>query len=380
MKELPHRSTAEVHSADVARARRAATVADVASLAGVAKATAARALGGYGAVSEAVRERVQRAATTLGYRPNDVARTMSTGRSRAIGIIIGDIENPAFAQATRGAADVAEAAGYDLILSNSREQEDAEQKAIEVQLAKRVDGLLIAPASSVHASNYTGIMRAGTPLVFFDRSVAGVDADAVVGANRDGARRLTQLLLDAGHRRVAYISMLDEAEPIEPRAVWREGRLSFRPGLVSSVIDDRICGYAMALAAAGVERPLELVRLRGRERPIAQIVHELIAGSAVTGIIASDSIIGVEVVKAVREQGLRIPDDISVVGFDDAPWTSIIEPGITVVSQPERELGSLAAQLLIERIEGRAPTPSVHTLPQTLIERGSVGRYDAPSP
>ncbi|UWF77635.1 MULTISPECIES: LacI family DNA-binding transcriptional regulator [Microbacterium] len=353
--------------------RRGATVADVARRAGVSKATAARALGDYGAVSAKVRQRVQDAAAELGYRPNEVARSMSTGRSNTIGIIVGDIENPAFSQATRGAADVAEAAGYDLILSNSREDVEAELKAIEVQLAKRVDGLIIAPASSLRAANYEGIVDAGRPVVFFDRLVHGFDADAVVAANRDGAARLTQVLLDAGHRRIAYVSTLVEPDPIAPRAVWQDDGLTFRPSLVSSVIDDRVRGYASALRAAGVPDPLALVRLGAGVDGIGRMVTELITGpSAVTAIIASDSVIAIEAFRAIRELGLRIPDDVSLVGFDNAPWTSVTDPGITVIAQPERELGAMATRLLIERIEGSDAPASVHTLPQELIPRGSV--------
>ncbi len=353
--------------------RRDATVADVAAMAGVSKATAARALGDYGAVSAKVRERVSAAAAALGYRPNEVARSMSTGRSNTIGIVVGDIENPAFAQATRGAADVAEEAGYDLILSNSREDADAERKAIEVQLAKRVDGLIVAPASSLRTANYAGIADAGRPVVFFDRLVHGFAADAVVSANRESARRLTQVLLDAGHRRIAYVSTLVEPEPVEPRAVWDDGGLSFAPRLLSSVIEDRMAGYASALREAGVENPLAFVRLGAGVDGIGRMVAGLITGaSAVTAIIASDSVIAIEAFRAIRELGLRIPEDISLVGFDNAPWTSVTEPGITVIAQPERELGALATRLLIERIEGGARPASVHTLPQELIERGSV--------
>lgn len=354
-------------------ARRGATVADVASRAGVSKATAARALGEYGAVSARVREQVQRAAAELGYRPNEVARSMSTGRSRTIGIIVGDIENPAFALATRGAADVADEAGYDLILSNSREDSEVERKAIEVQLAKRVDGLLIAPASSVDASNYAAITTAGRPVVFFDRLVHGLAVDAVVAANRDSAYRLTQALLAARHTRIAYVSTLVEPEPIESRATWEHDALVFRPGLGSSVIDDRVSGYASALRTAGVEDPLALVRLGAAGR-IGQVVRELVWGdAAVTAIVASDSVIAIEAFQAIRETGLRIPDDISLVGFDNAPWTSVTDPAITVVDQPARELGALATRLLIERIEGAEREPSIHTLPQQLIQRESVG-------
>lgn len=355
--------------------RRGATVADVAAKAGVAKATAARALGDYGAVSAKVRQRVRDAAAELGYRPNEVARSMSTGRSNSIGIIVGDIENPAFAQATRGASDVAEAAGYDLILSNSGEQPDAEETAIEVQLSKRVDGLLIAPASSVRTANYTAITDAGRPVVFFDRIVYGFDAEAVIAANRDGAQQLAQVLLDAGHRRIAYVSTLEDPQPVAERATWDDdGALRFVPGLASSVIDDRVSGIGTALRAAGIDDPLAFVRLGANVDGIGRMVTELLTGDpAVTAIIASDSVIAIQAFRAIRELGLRIPDDISLVAFDNAPWTSVTEPGITVISQPERELGAMAARLLIARIEGESGPAVRHTLPQQLIERGSVG-------
>jgi LacI family transcriptional regulator len=353
--------------------RRVATVADVAILAGVAKATAARALGDYGAVSAKVRQKVRDAAAELGYRPNEVARSMSTGRSNTIGIIVGDIENPAFAQATRGASDVAEAAGYDLILSNSSEQPDAEETAIEVQLSKRVDGLLIAPASSIRATNYTAIVDAGRPVVFFDRFVYDFDAEAVVAANREGAGMLARTLLDAGHRRIAYVSTLEDDHPIAPRAVWEGDALRFQPGLASSVIDDRVGGIGTALRAAGIDDPLAFVRLGANIDGIGRMVTDLITGDAVTAIIASDSVIAIQAFLAIRELGLRIPEDISLVAFDNAPWTSVTDPGITVISQPERELGAMAARLLIERIEGEGRPAVRHTLPQQLIERGSVG-------
>lgn len=351
-----------------------ATVADVARRAGVAKATAARALGDYGAVSEKVRQRVAAAAVELGYRPNEVARSMSTGRSNTVGIIVGDIENPAFSRATSGAADVAEEAGFDLILSNSREHPDLERKAIEVQLAKRVDGLLIAPTSALGAEIYGSIADAGRPVVFFDRLVHGFEADAVITANRDGAARLTRVLLDHGHRRIAYVSTLDDDEPLEPRAVWDDGVLSFSPALASSVIEDRLAGVVETLKAASVADPFAFVRLSAGLHGIGRTVAELVLGDdAVTAVVASDSVIAIEAFRTIRELGLRIPDDVSLVGFDNAPWTSVTDPGITVIAQPERELGALATRLLIERIEGSTAAPSVHTLPLELIERGSVG-------
>lgn len=342
--------------------RREVTVSDVAAAAKVAKATAARALGDYGAVSDAVRDRVHRAAEELGYRPNALARTMSTGRSNTLGMVVGDIENPFFAQATRGAADVAVAAGFDLILSNSDEEATAEAKAISVQLAKRVDGLLVAPASSIDANNLYAVVDAGRPLVLFDRAVSGLDVDTVIAANRTGAERLTGLLLEAGHRRIAFISTI--AHPGD----YRRGDL-----LASSSVAERVEGFTNVLADAGVADTSQFVHLNARRDGVEQLVERIfISPDPATAIIASDSLVALAVFRAARRLGVCIPDELSLVAFDDADWTELTTPGVTVMAQPIHEIGAEAARLLIRRIGGDTRPAVVRVLDQYLIERGSV--------
>jgi LacI family transcriptional regulator len=345
---------------DPLNGRREVTVSDVAAAARVSKATAARVLGGYGAASEAVRDRVQAAADELGYHPNALAKTMTTGRSNSIGIIVGDIENPFFAQATRGAADVAKAAGYDLILLNSDEHPDAEQNAISVLLAKRVDGILVAPASTTDPSSLREAVERGRPLVLFDRVADGVDVDTVVADNLAGSRQLTQLLLDAGHRRIAFVSTI--AHPNGYRVGERLG---------SSSVDDRVRGFVGALADAGIEDPARFVHLNARRDGVDAIVRRLI-DDGITAIVASDSLIGQAAFRELRNLGVQIPADVSLVAFDDADWTSLAVPALTVMSQPIHEFGAEAARLLIRRIAGdRAPTEHV-VLAQRLVERESV--------
>lgn len=343
--------------------RREVTVSDVAVAAGVSKATAARALGDYGAVSDAVRDRVLGAADRLGYRPNALARTMSTGRSNTLGIVVGDIENPFFAQATRGAADVAAAAGFDLILSNSDEDLETEAKAIGVQLAKRVDGLLVAAASSVETENLRSIVDAGRPLVLFDRTAQGVEVDSVIAANRSGARELTSLLVDAGHRRIAFISTT--THPTDAFA-----RTDVLP---TSSVAERIEGFLDALTAAGIANPERHVHLNARREGVERMATRLLTGAdPVTAIVASDSLIALGVFRAARELSLQIPRELSLVAFDDADWTGVATPGITVMAQPIHEIGAEAAELLIRRVRGDGRPPVTRVLKQHLIERESV--------
>ena len=344
-----------------ATVRREVTVGDVAREAKVSKATAARALGDYGAVSDDMRERVHSAAERLGYRPNELARTMSTGRSNTIGMIVGDIQNPFFAQATRGAADVINAAGFDLILSNSDETALSERKAIGVQLAKQVDGLLVAPASSLDASSLTAVADAGRPLVLFDRTVAGLAVDAVIASNRSGAFELTRLLTASGHRRIAFLSTLQHDGD------YRRGDV-----LLSSSVADRVAGFEKAIALADADGEA-VVRLGAPRDDVERFAAELLtAPHPVTAIVASDSLIALSVYRVAHSLGLEIPRDLSLVSFDDADWTALAGPGITVMAQPIHAIGAEAARILLRRIAGDTSEPVVRVLEQTLVERGSV--------
>src|SRR4051794_3427703 len=148
------------------------TIPDVARRAGVSTATAARALGGYGAVSESAREAVLAAAEELGYQRNDLARAMITGRTNTIGLVIADIENPFFARAARGVSDAARVAGYEVILTNTDEDAAVERSNVQLLQAKRVDGLLVAPTSA-DGTHLAGVAQGGCPVVLFDRRGGG---------------------------------------------------------------------------------------------------------------------------------------------------------------------------------------------------------------
>src|SRR3954470_6261836 len=160
-----------------------ATLADVARSAGVSTATAARALGGYGSVSGTARQRVNEAAQALGYQRNELAATMITGRSNTVGLVVADIENPFFAAAARGVSDVARAAGYEVVLVNTDEDVVTERSAVQVLFSKRVDGVIVAPASPVDVEHLAATQRAGCPVVLLDRQGGGLGGDAVLGEN-----------------------------------------------------------------------------------------------------------------------------------------------------------------------------------------------------
>ncbi|WP_022888280.1 LacI family DNA-binding transcriptional regulator [Agromyces italicus] len=349
------------------------TLSEVARRAGVGRSSAARVLGNYGSVSAHTRERVLAAARELGYETNELARSMSTGVTMTLGVVVADIANPFFAGVLRGIADAAREAGYGTVLVNTDEDEAREDEAVRLLMGKQVDGIVIAPAGGAAADPNplrTAQLR-GVPIVQIDRTLAGLEADAVVMDNRHAARDATELLIAAGHRRIAL--------------VWGPARLGRQTVTPSSLerwattteltsVGERFLGYRAALDAADLE--LDPAIVMTGEQSIAGVrafVRTVLATPRPpTAFIATelDAVIGV--LEEVHAAGLRVPADMSIVGFDDSPWASVFDPPITTVRQPVQRLGEHAARRLIERISGAGGEPFVDHLASELIDRGSI--------
>jgi LacI family transcriptional regulator len=329
----------------------AVTLPDVARLARVSQATAARALGGYGYVGAATRARVEEAARTLGYVPNSVARALVSGVTGVIGLVVGDIENPFFAAAARGLSDIVEARGYTVLLANSDEDEERERAAVAALRARRVDGLVVTPHSS-SASPHLEAALATAPVVLLDRTVRGLAIDAVTVDNAAGARAATEHLLEHGHRRIGMVT--DE------------------PVIASSA--ERLRGYRAALEASGVPRDRDLISIGGSSRAegYRAAMSLLQLERRPTALFSSNNFMTVGTMHALRAAGLRVPQDVSVVGFDDLEWTTLIDPPLTVVAQPAGELGSEAGRRILARIDGASGRPRRVRLKTELILRGSV--------
>jgi LacI family transcriptional regulator len=331
------------------------TIRDVAREAGVSQATAARALAGYGYVSEATRLRVRDAATTIGYRPNAVARSLVSGATKTIGVVVGDIENPFFAGAARGIADVLERDGYTLLLANSDEDLARERRAVEALHARQVDGLAVVPSSGDDGAHLAAILREGRPVVLLDRPISGLAADAVLVDNREGAERAVGHLAALGHRRI--------------------GLVGDAPGIVST--GERIDGYRAALADVGAPALDALVSLGGSSideghRSALRLLGRRDRPSA---LFTVNNFMTAGALGAIRELGLRIPGDVALVGFDDLDWTTLVDPPISVIAQPVAELGRTVAERLLERLRGDSGPPRETRLTTRLVIRGSCGGH-----
>lgn len=347
------------------------TISDVAKAAGVARATAARVLGGYGSVHPGLQDRVREAAEALGYRPNTLARSMATGVTHTIGAVVADIGNPFFAGVARGIADGARASGYDTIVVNTDERTDREEDAVRVLLGKQVDGLVVASAVSAGGdpAHLRDAVARGVPVVAVDRELRTLDVDTVVIDNREVARQAVEHLVAAGHRRIALA--WGPVLPKPPRTVATLLAASDRDLSTSGA---RLLGWLDAITAAGIEVDPALAMtgsqtIDGVRRFVSR---HLTAPTPATAVFATETDAVLGTLAAVRDLGLRVPDDLSVVGFDDSPWATVTTPALTMVEQPVRELGRTAATRLIQRIEGHEGPPRRRALRGHLTIRRSV--------
>jgi LacI family transcriptional regulator len=326
---------------------------DVAELAGVSASTVSHVLNGTRKVSEDTRERVRLAIEELGYEPNLLAKSLKVSRTFTIGLLISDIQNPFFTSVIRGAEDVALSRGYHLFLCNTDEDPNREDEYVRELSKKRVDGLIVA--SSASRRNHTLQLRLeDVPFVFMDREVEGIEADTVSVDNRLGMRLIAEHLTQLGHERVGLVS-----GPLE-KSSGHERYHGLRDALadLGLPLHDSLVRFGDFRVSGGREAAEELLRLP--EPP--------------TALVVSNNQMTLGALLAVRELGLRVPDEVSVVSFDDMEWAPLANPPLTALAQPTYEMGATAARMLLDKIEKKATgSPSKLFMEPELMVRGSTG-------
>ncbi|GAA2895714.1 LacI family DNA-binding transcriptional regulator [Streptosporangium fragile] len=357
----------------VSRQRRA-TLPDVAALAGVSTAAAGRALGGYGSVSEEVRQRVLNAAEQLNYRANRLAASVRTGRTDTIGVVCADIESPFFARALRGISDVAHKHGFSTLVTNSDEDLTSERNAVQLLLDKQVDGIICAPADVQQVAHLAQAQGAGTPVVLFDRMSDHLDADAVIVDGVKAAYQAVSRLIALGHERIAIVAELRQPRE-QDWARFLTPAADVSPGVLSPS-EARLLGYLRAHWDAGVPVRRELVRRTGAYDVGAayrQMKRVLALKHPPTAVFLVDNLMTVGSYRAIRDSGISVPERLSVLAFDDLDWTVLVSPALSVIAQPVYEMGAEAARQLIARIRGgREDGPGTTVMDVTLIEREST--------
>ena len=309
------------------------TVRAVAKLAGVSPMTVSRVINNAENVAEGTRQKVLRAIAELDYVPNRLARGLTSRRSSTLGLVVPDVVNPFFTLVLRGAEAAARRAGYRLLVCDSENDPRREREYLEDLVSYRVDGLLVAPARESSKAGLLPLLRRGFPFVLIDRSIANLDCDLVQSDNVAGARRLTEHLIAIGHRRIAHLVDSDD----------------------NSTGRERLQGYREALQAAGIEGSDALLYHTSVDRIGGyRAVQSMLAGQPwPTAIFAVNNMTAVGAMEALRERGLSVPGDIGLVCFDDVEHLAVLSPFLTVMDQPAETFGTLAAQMLVERVEGK---------------------------
>jgi LacI family transcriptional regulator len=330
------------------------TIRDVARHAGVSPMTVSRVINGGASVSPSTRGRVEAAITELGYVPSRLAAGLSARRTRTIALIVPDVANPFFTLIVRGAEDVARRAGLRVILCDTRADLTIEREVIEEMIAHRVDGILIAPVNDRSRDHLRRLTRFDVPFVLIDRTIPGVDADAVLGDSAGGAERLVEHLVSLGHRRIGLVVEGDDV----------------------STARDRRRGYDAALTAAGIPLDPDLV-VEGSTDPAGGLEgmrRLLMLDDRPTAVFTVNGLVALGAIEAIRAAGLEVPDDVALVCFDDIEYASRLYPFLTVMEQPAETFGTLGTQLLVQRIEGRGPERRhVVVLPAEFVVRISCG-------
>jgi LacI family transcriptional regulator len=342
----------------------------------VSTATAARALGNYGRVKESTREAVKRVADELNYRPNELARSMITGRTRSIGVICGDVHIPFFAGVVRGITDVARGRGYTVLITNSDEDWESEVESLGILQGSRVDGIIVSPSDPNRVEHLRAWSDSGRPLVMVDRASAQLATDAVVIDGPTAIEAAVNRLFDLGHERIAIVGEFSPPAEVARffATLGADGdgvdAFDFSPSIT------RLHGYVRAHRRRGVPLDESLIVRSGAysidaaQEATAAVLRQPVAPTAV---VTTDNSMSLGAFRAVRASGLRVPQDLSFIGFDNQDWTEFAEPGISVIDQPAYAMGQEAARMLLERIDGMSDPARIVTEPATFIERGSVG-------
>ncbi|GGD94835.1 LacI family transcriptional regulator [Aureimonas endophytica] len=334
------------------RGLKPATIRDVARLAGVAPGTVSNVLTGRKLVAEPLRKAVLAAVAELDYRPNHLASSLRFGRTQSIGIVVPDLTNPFFSSFVQEIESLAAADRFQILLMSSQEDPEGEVDRIKALLARQVDGLIIAASRDdvAYGENST---FGGTPAVLVDRAFGAESFDTVATDNEAACRTGTAHLLELGHRDIAFLATDERLTNIKQRTA----------------------GYRQALADAG---------LPGRERIVyggltietcrAAIEQELRRADRPTAIFASAYVATLGAAKAIRATDLAFPDDVSLLGFDDSDWMTVLRPYVSTIQQPIDHLANTAWRLLMRRIEQPTAAPLHEIVPCSLRPRESIRR------
>jgi DNA-binding LacI/PurR family transcriptional regulator len=331
------------------------SIKDIARLARVSHPTVSRALQNSPLVNPATAAKIRKIAEAAGYRPSAVARGLVTRRTRTVGLVVTTVADPFAGEVACGIEQAANDHGYAVFLADSNCDAERERKVVQELAERRVDGIIVT--SSRVGSDYLPMLaQLNVPMVLVNDQYPGEFVHSVMIANEDGSRAVSEHLIELGHRRIAYVGD--------------------RSGYQTDT--ERLKGYKQALADAGIEFDSELAVL-GDGRPegaLAAVDGLLRLADPPTAVCCYNDMTALGAMRAIHARGLRVPEDVSVTGFDDLFFAEYLEPALTTVRQPMRRMGEMAMENLLKLMSGEESVAQVKVEAE-LIVRGSTGRAGA---
>jgi DNA-binding LacI/PurR family transcriptional regulator len=306
----------------------AITIKDIARKTGVSHSTVSRALGGNTLISEATTSRIRKVAREMGYQPSAAARSLKTNQTKVVGVIVNSIDDPFFSEILFGIEDVAQRAGYSLFIASSQYDPYREQNIVQTMLEQRTDGVIIC-SSSFSADKGRQLSANGFPVVVVNYKANENFNYSIYHDDVDGSQQLTRHLLELGHTKIAYLGNA------------KSGRTSL----------DRLNGFQYEMHKAGFKIPLEYIyEVEGSEPELGVqgLNHFLNCSERPTAIMCFNDMLAIGLLHACQQSGIRVPDDLSVTGFDNITFSAYTTPPLTTLDQPKYSIGNEAAQLLLE--------------------------------
>jgi LacI family transcriptional regulator len=322
------------------------TIKDVAHLAGVGVGTVSRVLNNSGYVSVETKRKVEMAIDQLSFSPSPLARDLTLKITHTIGLLLPDIANPFFPAMAKAVEYTASQHGYGVFLCNTDNNPREEEAYVNMFRVKRVDGVVWG-GIDVRADLIEQLQTSGINVVLLDRFIAGAIVDTITIDNIKAARAATEYLYRLGHRVIGHIAGPLDLSTSKDRAEGYERALR-----------DSGIGYSPALVAEGD------FQFDGGYRGASDLLD---SGHPITAIFAANDLMAVGAMHACTDRGLRVPEDVSIVGFDDIPMASIVRPRLTTIAQPSYQLGMTAATLLIDRLEGHHDGPPRQMVLETTL-------------
>lgn len=331
------------------------TIHDIARELNISASTVSRALNDNPRISLKTKEKIKAMAVSLGYRPNTLASNLRNKKSNTIGIVVPLINRHFFSSVISGAEDVAYKAGYTVVIAQSNDLAAKEINIVQSMFATRVDGLIISIAMQTNTFDHLKLFRKkNIPLVFFDRAVPEIESDKIVVDDFAGGYRVTQHLIDQGYQRI--------------------GHLAGPQNLMTYL--DRRNGYIDALRKNGIPYDESLININKltSEDGVAAVQQLMSLPNPPDAIFCGNDTTALSVMIYLRDKGIRIPQDVGIVGFSNEPFSKVVSPSISTIAQPGFEMGQKAAGLIIGKIENKERTFKTIVLPTELIIRESSNR------